>query len=402
MKRLFGVVGCAVIVILMQLFCLGAAAESTELVLVESPYFGYTHSYAMQRAISEFKANNPEYEIVVREYEGDNWKEQLIASLMAGTDQVDILATYDDMYFAYLDHGLLSDLFTYPGFEGITGDWIDIGPLFLREQHLYSVPVYFVDTSFVWNEALARELNVDLPGMDWSWTDFSSLADSVKRMRASSSMDDVFLFAESKVALPLFAWHYTCAYRDELISGTKRYDDEEFRNLLNLWKQLADDELMFLYADMTEVDYAKVLIQDEAFAGTGGDPTYILLPQLGKRSTPVTVIGVGVYAKSKHREKAAEFLQIYASKDNIMAGYPDEGIFLKDISYWDKQPDRVSFTQQRTDYFRHMLNHSVRNDMMGDFEGAVGQSWARFLEGEITDDEFIESLDEAFRRVIDG
>lgn len=374
--------------------------KKAEIILAQGMFLDLYLSGRMAEAIKVFEARNPEYQVRIVHFDGDNWVEQLIVSLMSGEDQIDILPSYNDMYYAYLNHGLLIDLLDYPGFQKNLDDYIYSADLLLTDGALYSVPDDFMEFPFNLNIPLMNAIGLERPDNDWTWKDFREYAYQTKELVEKSGFREVYLFADSKEYAPIFFWFYTSAYYNDMVKGNTKYDSDEFRQNLRLWKELADAELISLYSTLDEVDYSKVIIQDSNLAGTDGN--FIVLPDYEKKGTPVEIINLGVCSLSKNKEKAAELLQIYSSKE-LIVGKIGTDFSLKDYSYPVDEEELLGYPSvDSIDNIRNILANGIRSYMPLSVYSRMHEIWPKYLAGEITEDAVIASLDEAFQQSLNG
>ena len=84
-----------------------------------------------------------------------------------------------------------------------------------------------------------------------------------------------------------------------------------------------------------------------------------------------------------------------------MIDYAEEGIYLKDISYW-ADCEYIHYSEEYATYLRNMLEGSACNAYNESLESSTFELWPRYLSGSITADVMVAALDEAFQRSIEG
>lgn len=394
-------------------FLQAAAVKKTELTVA------YDWSVFQNReAVRMFEKMHPD--TVVRFKEVD--PESFTLSLMAGQNEYAMYAGFGEVISQYDYFGLVEDLGQYPQIMQSLQDWHEVGAMYTYDGRIMMIP--YGSVGYQWflptNGEQFAQMGINLDGMQTpTYEEFAEMAQTARD-------NGVWLFGDDDSPNFLF-YDYLAKHPDYLTDG-RHFDTEDFRVMMQTWKEWFDSGLMLLVPwdekytvrpdDMGLVLRDDILLVDNGygfgyelndFSGYMIENNYVGIPDAqGSGIISSDMIGVCIFSNSAQKELAADFLACFASAET-MDEYEgrDEAqwMYLKDLSMYTfigsnpdgqltpEQFERVKQMHQRTRCAPNIFD--ITNEL-------VGVDIPQYLRGEITLDELVERANERTERWING
>lgn len=360
----------------------------------------------MALAIANFERRNPDVRVQFQTAS----QEDLVLELMSGSQEYDLFLLEDRSARDMLRAGLFADLRTYPGVMQSLEDWIDIGAMRLSNGTIRMIPtdIMGMDILTVQEKGRADSLGITLPEGGITYKEAEELA--VQAREASGFFSEVRLLAQTKqLYAPVHL--YTARYCDWM-AGDMDYDTDEFRALLQFWKDMADEEMIVLKENYAATDRDALLDNADDFLsvsdtyGAISRGEFLVFPNADAQPLcTVALRGLYLYEYGAQKEKAAEFLSIYASEDaqkELMSPY---AVFLKDLDSYVCLPEwtdigatiytGIDIDPAGHDRWIFVLEHSVLRPPLTEASGVLIKMMPQYLAGEVTEDELIGELSRA-------
>lgn len=291
------------------------------------------------QAIRVFQTKYPD----VRVRQDRVQEEELVLSLMAGEKTCDIffmnLQSTDELQRA----GLFADMREYPQITQELENWIDMpGILYDTNGRLIRVPVSIPmghgwAVPFLHHYDLLIESGLEIPMEPMDHEQFRALC-------AQAREKGIYLYAaETRVQEALAL--YIALYADP-INGVLDFDTPEFRQIMEFWKQLKEDDLVLFY-DTPDATPDEIMNDDTYLfvCGYGArglsyhrDPAvrqwlYPPTPE-GTPVLPTSMDALYLYEYGAQKELAADFIASYASVEAQAAAYEGKHLYLKDVTQY--------------------------------------------------------------------
>ena len=296
-----------------------------------------------QAAVDKFHEKYPDVNVVSRSIDDSR---VVATEMMSGKEGIDIIGIQDTNTFIsaglLLKSGALLDLNQFEELTALKDEYRDIFGSVTIDGHWYA----FLDDcwQFPWrvNETLANQLGWEIPTGRWTWDDFMALAEKVKAWNETVE-SHMYLLQDENFLLPYFLWEYQ-ANHVNLFAGEAAYQSDDYIQLLKMWKQLNDDELLYSSSLAMNTDMARNVLLYTAYVGFPdmGRNRYIYPPTetLESRIPVYALPAITLNANTPYLEEAVHFLACYMSPDVASkAFYWNNGQMLKDGSLYSKELD---------------------------------------------------------------
>lgn len=272
---------------------------------------------AVEKAIVKFNRENKDYQIVLRDYSGEEKpRERMNMDITAGNIP-DIIQIPEGMENRYAVDGLLEDLMPY----------LESDPELKKEDFLPSVfeamqtegELYSVTSAFELYSMAGRTSDVG-ENIGWNLDEFYRLlekkGEDVRIFESDRKMD----MLDSLLAVSLTDFV-------EWETGKCNFESKDFMDILKICDRFGsegdqEDEDTSLYRSMHE---GKVLLRDglvdvEEFMTSpqifGEDVTYIGYPNEDRQGTYFQFGSrIGMYAKSESKDAAWQFIRMFLTKE---------------------------------------------------------------------------------------
>lgn len=298
---------------------------------------------ALEALYRRFEQKYPEVEIKAS-YMG---AEQIIASFMAGGDDIDILFWDTEQapsFEALASSGCLLDLNLFPELVSAYEGFISMEGLLTYRGQWVAVPNIVWPRAFFVNEALASSLGIDIPAGQWDFERLIEMAIEVDKKSGGSAY-----VLEEYTPLPyLEEFLFTnCVDPSE---RTVSYDQEVCRRALEIWMECIDKRYICQSIDTMNVQEVNgfdsypnaLLVSTIDYFNRSGDARVIEPPVAGDmRGIPSYMQCMMANGQSQNQDIIIDFLALYAS-DEVQAGsaYSLCEVFLADAS---KYPEPMLF-----------------------------------------------------------
>ncbi len=273
----------------------------------------------VKNAAMKFNKENDRYTIEFRDYSSEEDPEtKMIADVMAG-DGPDIIDLSGVPLTQYARQGVLEDLTPYmEKDQEISKE--DLLPSVEKAMEIDG-KLYFVSSWFSVRTLLASKKDVgDKNG--WTFKEFRDLL--------SEKGENVRPFQSGDKASMLNNFLYSCM--NDYVNwdtGECRFDSDEFKQMLEAANTGTDDEraghgveeenLLLGFQNGTVLfwdGYARMEFIQEFKKACGSDATYIGYPCEDKNGSYISFNNqIGIYAKSKEKEGAWEFIRTFLTKE---------------------------------------------------------------------------------------
>lgn len=360
----------------------------------------------MALTISNFERQNPDVRVRFRTAS----QEDLVLELMSGSQEYDLFLLDGSGARDMQRAGLFTDLRAYPGITNSLGGWIDIGAMKAQDGSIYFIPteIMGVDILCMQEKGRSDSLDIILPNGGCSYDDAEMLAAQAREK--SGFFSDVYLLAQTKqFYAPVHI--YNAQYCDWM-AGDVDYDTDEFRALLQFWKNMADNDLVILKENYAATDRDALLdnaddclsISDTYGAISRGEFMYFPNAEAQPLCT-VALRGLYLYEYGEQKDLAAEFLAIYASEDvqkELMSPY---AVFLKDINSYVCLPEwtdigmtiynGIDIDPAGHEYWVNVMENSLLRPPLSEVTGRLIGLAPKYLAGEKSEDDVIAELNTA-------
>ncbi|MBE5766913.1 MAG: hypothetical protein E7335_07105 [Clostridiales bacterium] len=337
----------------------------------------------LKKAIAIFTQLYPEYRV---ELTGDVVKKSVHDELMTTTAKYDILLLAPDDT-NYRLSGLMMDLSDCEQLMENLNGYIDMPFLWESDGSLYGIPMRVDPCGFGVKANLWRRMKDTFPD-EWTMEDLYSYVDLANERGVKLVSTDYRWSALRQ--------QYETGFCD-LMGGVMEYENDTFRSLVSLWKQLDAEGL---------IEYSVVGTGNALFSYGSMSITQTMnkwnhvsigMPLLnGEEVTPIELYGFYVYKYSENTDAAVKFLEIYTSPEvQIMAEGP-EGAFLKGVkmeeypnsTYWTLGIDCMP-TEEEVEKWEHFLRTGRLVERIPAYEEEVKDAVISLLTDAMTADEFV-------------
>ncbi len=346
-----------------------------------------------------FKKANPECDIIYRTKSLDDLK----ISIMAGDKDIDIIYVENYLFNDFVRSGAVITLDEYQNIkENFANMFYGIESLCTYNNKLVGVPMY-VDI-FAWeaNQELLDKLNLELPDENWDWYDFYEYAKIARRDINGDGIKDTYIF-EGQARYPAFLQQYNCAYVD-LAAGTASFNNDEFKNLLLLWKKMWNEDLIASGSIMNTKMKDNIFFSMKRCSLALGDKAIVYPPTLldGQKLYSAQIYLLCINSQSKNKDLAAEFLSVYCSKEVQTSTVPADRAFYKDINLYPSIPEKYGRISNKNniEIFKSMFRYSKREQDHVDLRDFMLKIISDYMSDKISLDNTVTLIDDKAKMII--
>lgn len=271
-------------------------------------------------------------------------REDLVLSLMSGEKTCDVFLMDPQATDPLERAGLFADMSAYPQITQALENWLEMdGLLYDSQGRLIRVPTSIEIAScwavpYVHHYDLLIESGLEIPMEPMNYEQFRSLC---KQAREKG----IYLYS-TETRLSEVEALYTALYADPM-NGVLNYDTPEFREMMEYWKSLKDEDLVLFFDS-----------QDNGYENRKNNETYLYSIDLGERGisyhrdpavrkwiypptpdgtpiAPARVEALYLYAYGAQMDLAADFIATFASVEAQAAEYDCYNLFLKDLTLYN-------------------------------------------------------------------
>lgn len=278
-------------------------------------------SPAVSEAIRLFSEKYPDIEVVTRKI--DDFR-VAATELMAGEGGIDVLQLTGGWSVSplpkLLKNGAIADLTDNKHMLSAKKDMRNIWNLASESERIYGAVSSCEICMWEVNPILRSKLGWTPPSGRWTLSEFKRLADKVIGYNETADRH-MYLLADSGF-IPNLIELYNAKYVNTY-DGTVNYQTEEFIEILDFWKYLSDNRLLYSYPDgihtgkigSDDMVSNALLRVNYMCLGAYGEREHILPPTYTENDPLVAETYVLVANNnSEMREEAAYFVSLYASK----------------------------------------------------------------------------------------
>jgi multiple sugar transport system substrate-binding protein len=342
----------------------GAEAETEVCELTFGKFYAQNETW--ESAAKEFELINPNVRIKLIDYRkeyADNLEKYITTlntELMSGRGP-DMLYSGELPFNRFGEKGFLADLSDYmkndPDFSD-AAFYMDIIESFRHNGRLYAMPLTFKSQAVIASGTNLRAEGISIDDTKWDWTDFYDIC---KRVTKDENGDGIY----EKYAMPVVNEYYLLSamcggdystFAD--IKGKKaRFDSEEFRDVLELWKAFYRDQLVH----PSKSDYEMESSDRDMFTFTPVylSPDHFLIIQLVKFSEDSVLLRMpGEYGQGKVSAGAAISINSSCKSRDVCWE------FIKYLLNY-KQLGQLKNMSETTGFFTNKAINDARLDSLG-------------------------------------
>jgi len=357
--------------------------------------------------VRAFKEQNPGVEV---RFIGTS-PEELVLMLMSNASQYDLLYLEWSGADPIIRADIVADLSAYPVIMEQKKHWIDIGAMYDAQGRWLRVPVDLMSPEVLIpvgeDLSILENTGVVMNGRGINYTEFLDLARKTKTdgkclMGIPANCNRVFFL-------------YSVMAGNSLEGGLMHFDTQEFRQAMEFWKRLYDEELVVVANSGEKIDSNKVFIgfdgvkhegtQLEMFNGILlGNYLYMPTPN-GDKVCPVQVdTALYMNRHGKQKDLAAEFIATYMSPavQRTYHQVPEgSSLYLNDLNLYGNIEEGIQFyweydfEAEMADYgnwidvLENTRYYGWNWEMRGPFQSMVRE----YLAGELELEEFVAEME---------
>lgn len=354
---------------------------------------------AGEKAEELFAEKYPHVEIIHRTIDDPR---NIATAMMADEGNIDIITLQPGMVLSsipsLLQSGAILDVSQAEPIQAVKGDWRNIWNTVSVDGRQYGVPVFTFPYLWQVNEQVAGKLGWEIPEGEWTWAAFEGLMDRVIRYNEQQN-EHLYLLADSDI-VPFLIVQYEQEFIDPY-QGTANYRTERFRHILQIWKKLNEQNLLYPYTTLSSgrasepegVPNTLLCSKNHLPLGALGTAAYIL-PPVWDDQTPylATVFPMCISGNTPYPEEAAYFLACYASAEAASRQYiGNSGQWLKDVSLYS-----TSFLEPINEEHEQLWNHVLEKcEPAYEHKSLIRMHWKEllpaYLSGRISEEEYMET-----------
>ena len=368
------------------------------------------HDYGNTRELSiaarAFEATHPGLDV---QFAKGSY-EDLPLMLMADPSHYDLL--YLDWSGAdpFLRTDIIEDLSAYPELMEQKQNWIDIGAMYDTQGRWLRVPVDLMPYPEILVRIDESQETFEHAGIELTGTgvDYSSFIDLCRRART----EDKTLIGMVTAMNPVF-FLYSTMCGNSVDEGVMSFDTPKFRRMMEFWKELYDDELIFFSADGETIDTDRVMIglpgnpYEGNFPGSfrsvlNGD--YLYLPtENGEMICPIEVSSALYLNRyGVRKDLAVEFIAAYMSPEvqaDIVYDPASWNLFLLDINSYPQYEalwrNKYGFADGIADYSNYIqvLENTRYYGWILEMRGPFLSMAQEYFAGELELEDFVEEME---------
>lgn len=287
---------------------------------------------------------------------------RLQTKLMANDYDFDIFEINGNLAYKYLRNNAIDYLQEYPELlNKFKSMFNGIQNLCSYNGNLFGIPTYFSVTAWSVDSLIKEELNADIPKTPWTWDDFYNYSKDILKQKSAEKHSDVFAANGTDL---FYSMLYSYDINMDLVSKNTCYNTEEFKNILQLYKKMIQDNL---------VGNGRHLFNEISLNLYVSDSSIIYPPTLNNAEiyqVDTNLLCLNKY--SKHKTASTLFLTEYISEDVQISGeraiqclYSDIDLYKKAIKKHNSNTDdNVLLSKENYNKFSYMLKHSAQNSII--------------------------------------
>ena len=280
---------------------------------------GNTVGSLLEQALAQWNSANNSCSVQI----SAKAREQLLTSLLAMDDDMDIIVNGSQYEYKTLQHsGLLVELNSYPEIDEALQDWVDLSGLFGEPGHYTGIPL-FIEMAYCGftPRDLSDPIVTELPERFNNWTDIVEIARDYKNETGKYLLTD-------RSRMPMAFRQYLALCGMDL-----HFDTPLFRELMETVRPLFLEDLVYdmSYDLKTDQSY----LTPTVYANV--DETTLLMPPIGGCEVyAAQANSLGLLSFSSVDEDASKFLAFYCNSSLQSQRSMPGGYFLKDLSKYDR------------------------------------------------------------------
>lgn len=314
--------------------------------------------------------------------------DDMILALMSG-EPIDLLLLTNFHYANFVKADVLLDLNDLPQIQekresGMYSDWYFT--LTGERDRLSMLPIGYVGCSLWEADAnLLEQLKLELPGDNWTWDDFLTLAKQCGEKDISIMTDEHSQYYSTPSVI-----NYINTYVD-VFARTADFDTDEFRTMCEVWNTCLEEGLVS-DASLNKKNLLSEADFSPAFFGSDAQVVLLYPPMIAeKRVVDAEAALIGISRNSKQQDLALEFLLTYLSPEAQTGTYLPDPLIFSDYSWYaEHYPDAM--TKEQFDFYQEVLSMASLRDEMIPIRHTVNKCLTQYFTHEI-------SLDDALREI---
>lgn len=345
---------------------------------------GLCNDDRFEAAVDKFHEKYPDVNVESRSIDDSR---VIATEIMGGREGIDIIGIQENNMSIsagmLLKSGALLDLNQFEELTALKEEYRDIFGAGTIEGHWFAFPGdYWL---FPWrvNEKLANQIGWEIPTGRWTWDDFLALAEKVKAWNETED-SHIYLLQDEIPILPYFFREFQ-ANHVNVYTGEAEYQSEEYIRLLNMWKNLNDDGLLYSSPFRLNPSMGRNTLLYTYYTHLTGmkRDRYIYPPTETLESLIPTYLvpAIALNANTPYLEEAVHFLACYISPEVVAKDiYWNIGQQLKDRSWyntemWDWGP---TVSEENETLWNEMITQGAPELALLDIER---QQWQTLLPG---------------------
>ena len=245
-------------------------------------------------------------------------------------------------------------------------------------------------------------LNLELPER-WTYNDFLEFAIQAATDTNGDGRQDIYVIEAIKEN-PVFMDQYDCIYFD-IYEGKADYNNNEFKELLEIWKTLWERNLI---RGGVEEDNVLLWTRSEITIQSG-DSHFICPPDIGEKTVyPINLDLFCLNVDSQKKEYAVEFLRQYSFKESHTyigpSGFYPGPYEIKKTGnprLDSHMPDIKVANERNKDILTNMIKNSARIPWVtADFSKIRREVIRQYVNDEISVEEAMRLIDEKAKMVV--
>lgn len=315
--------------------------------------------------------------------------DDLVLALMSDLDAIDLLMLTNFNLANYLRADLLMDLDDAPQIQALEASGQYAEWLFKLGRDcsgLHMLPVGDASpTLWTADAGLLSELGEELPGADWTWTDFLSLAKQCAEHGVSALEADA---SGTYVTTPGVT-NYLTGHVDP-VAQTADFDAPDFREMCEVWMECVQKGYVS-GAQENRRQVFSVTAQSPALMTEEQLDSLVYPPRAGEtRVVDVECSLLGVCRSSRQSEQAVDFLATLLSPEAQSglaeyAGLPSLLIF-SDYGWYEEHCQGL-LTERQFDRYQEVMSMAALRDTLIPVRHAVNECLTRYFTQEASLDE---------------
>lgn len=357
-----------------------------------------------------FEQQHPEVEIVT----SSMGNEQIVTSLMAGGDEIDILywSEFSSISLeALAGTGCLLDMNLVPELVSTYQGWIPMKRLLGYQEQWVAIPAVALPRVWFVNESLAKSLGIDIPSGNWDWEEFWRIAQEVNE----KSGGEAYALMEYKT-LP-YVEDFLFSNCVDLENQQVAFTSEDSRRVLEIWQKCVElgyvQQSSNAFDDQLEPSAVfpdALFISSMDYLNRSGDKRIVMPPEMGNLTgNPSQLVCMVANARSKNLDIIIDYFKTYGTNEiQASQAYGLSNVFLLDASLYPVPMWAGKVEEDVLAVTSSPRNHALWIDLLG---SAVRRRWlasginrqdlfSQVETGQITVDEYINQMQMAMDMVV--